>query len=155
MLAMREDRSAFQLYIGLNYEKNGKKKNWLDLAFSVRGQDVLYGILLKCNYSLTSVSLHGMLQEGLEQLREKYTTFHIPDAEFSQRRYACVVFGRDAKLLAFTNPLSFEEIIEVHDKLTAKKNGSWKENDSRVVLKERSRVGNLFVPSNKTEKSFL
>ena len=65
------------------------------------------------------------------------------------------MFGKDAKLLAFTKPLSFEEISEVQDKLTAEKNGNWKENDSRVVLKERSRAGNLFVPRNKTEKSFL
>ena len=151
----RSGQLPFEMCSKLSVEKSDVLPKWLDLAFWVHRQDVGYRIMFKCSDSSTSVGLRRMLQEGLEQLREKCTTFHIPNAEFSQRRYACVVFGKDAKLLAFTKPLSFEEISEVQDKLTAEKNGNWKENDSRVVLKERSRAGNLFVPRNKTEKSFL
>lgn len=133
VLAARKDRSAFQLCSELNVEKNGEKKKWLDLAFWVRGQDEGYAIELECckepkvKENSKSKALRGQLHHGLEQLREDYKTFKLRGADFGRRLFSCALFGKDARLIAFTNPLSFEEISAVQGKLLGE------EEDDRVV----------------------
>ena len=98
----------------------------VDFAFWLRGDDVGYAIELDwCEETkVDKIALHKRLIDGLDRLKENYETFHIPNAEFSERRYAYGVFGRDARVLAITNPLSCEEISAVELKRLGNEEGS-------------------------------
>jgi hypothetical protein len=130
VLAARK-RGMFSIASELGVDKVAERRKWLDLAFAVRG--VGYAIELVCceepkqKENAESDSLRDTLHHGLQQLREDYQNFSLENVEVSSRFYSCFLFGKDAKLIAYTTGLRFAEISEVQSTLKRK------EDDDRVV----------------------
>jgi hypothetical protein len=134
VLAAREERASLAIASELSVDKDADARKWLDLAFAVRGMG--YAIELECceepkqKKNSQSLVLHDKLRHGLEQLRKDYEKFAIEGVEISSRFYSCFLFGKDAKLIAYTTGLQFAEISDVQSNLELK------EEDKRVVWME-------------------
>jgi hypothetical protein len=62
--------------------------------------------------------LRGNLKHGLKQLRADYKNFGVDGAAIQERLYSCVLFGKDAKLIAWTKALTHNDISDVQTKLS-------------------------------------
>jgi hypothetical protein len=99
----------------------------------IRGHDTGCAIELECCQepkaiaNSSSVQLRGVLDHGLEQLIADYKDFKMDGANISNRRYSCVLFGKDGQLLAYTTAVSHEDISGIQELLRSRAD------DDRVV----------------------
>ncbi len=123
VLAARKDHKLFAIASELGVDKPGEKRKWLDLAFAVRGRGIGYAVELECceepkvKENAKSRGLRGKLHHGLEQLRVDYQNFAVENVVVSSRLFSCFLFGKDARLIAYTTGLKHEEIVEVQSNL--------------------------------------
>jgi hypothetical protein len=126
ILAARPDQLLFDI-------RSELFSKWLDLVLSVRGGDTGFAMQLKwCAQSKgssnsSSAQLCKSLDDGLEQLRSNYEDFKMDGVNISTRRYSCVLFGKDAQMLAYTTAVSHKDISDIQEHLRSGKG------DNRVV----------------------
>jgi hypothetical protein len=120
------DRIAQIFIFAARWAEKERWRKWLDLAFVLRGQDTGYAAQLECcgepkkKENAQSMDLRNKIVHGLEQLRADYQNFAIEECNIQKRLYSCVLFGKDGKLIASTNALTFDENPNVQENL---KNG--------------------------------
>jgi hypothetical protein len=128
VLAGRRDRAKFFIGSELGVQEPGKAIMWL--SFAMRGHGFGYAVGLECCEKpheithATSAALCSQLSYGLTRLRADYETLEVPGAV--EKRYSCMLFGKDAKLLVYTKGLKSDVIEDVQAKL------SMKQADNRV-----------------------
>jgi hypothetical protein len=117
ILAARRDKDAFKLLTELAVEptNTNNQRKWLDLAFTVPGHNIAYAIELECiarpkkKDSKHSRKVRNQLAHGLDQLINDYESFLKNHNDNVDRRYMCVVFDKEGRLLVYNRGLRIQE----------------------------------------------